>query len=158
MIDWSSVESLKAELRELGLTRASAEVRRDPHPPLDRQAGGGSGTGSPHPQPQNHPKSVDNFSTHDKLLKPEDVQVGGAHYKGLAIQPMRYSMANNLNACQHTAIKYVTRYKDKGTPIEDLRKAIHCIELLIQFELEDPNNDNNKNEHPENLQGTAAKS
>lgn len=60
-------------------------------------------------------------------------QVGGNHYKDLKIQPMEYSMANGLNACQHTAIKYVTRYKSKGG-IEDLKKAIHSIELLIEFE------------------------
>jgi hypothetical protein len=46
---------------------------------------------------------------------------------------MTYSLANNLNAAQHTAIKYITRYKDKGG-IEDLLKAIHTIELLIQWE------------------------
>jgi len=46
---------------------------------------------------------------------------------------MEYSMANNLNACQHTAIKYLTRYKDKNG-VEDLRKAIHTIEMLIEFE------------------------
>ena len=114
-----------------------------PPPPIERQGGGGSSTGSPHPQPQNHNKSVEQIST-----IPENTQVGGSHYKGLAIQPMRYSMLNGLNACQHTAVKYITRYRDKGTPIEDLRKAIHCIELLIQFELEgqeDKNNDQNKN-------------
>jgi hypothetical protein len=44
-------------------------------------------------------------------------------------------MANGLNACQATVIKYVTRYKEKGG-IEDLLKAIHCIELLIEFEQE----------------------
>lgn len=60
-------------------------------------------------------------------------QVAGNHYKDLAIQPMEYSMKNKLNACQHTAIKYVTRYKDKGG-VEDLKKAIHCIEMLIEFE------------------------
>ena len=70
-----------------------------------------------------------------------NTQVGGDHYLKLAIKPMEYSMANNLNACQHTAIKYVTRYKDKGG-IEDLRKAIHTIEMLIEFETKD-----NKNEH-----------
>lgn len=62
-----------------------------------------------------------------------NTQVGGDHYLKFAIMPMEYSMANNLNACQHTAIKYVTRYKDKGG-IEDLRKAIHTIEMLIVFE------------------------
>ena len=61
-------------------------------------------------------------------------QVGGEHYKGYAIQPMEYSMANGLNACQHTTIKYVTRYKDKGTPLQDLIKAKHTIDLLIEIE------------------------
>ena len=59
--------------------------------------------------------------------------VGGDHYTKLAIQPMEYSMANNLNACQHTAIKYLTRYKDKNG-VQDLHKAIHTIQMLIEFE------------------------
>lgn len=63
-----------------------------------------------------------------------DVQVGGIHYTKLAIQPMEYSMRNHLNACQHSVVKYITRYKDKGG-IEDLRKAKHCIDMLIQYEL-----------------------
>jgi len=62
-----------------------------------------------------------------------NTQIGGDHYLKLKIQPMEYSMANNLNACQHTAIKYLTRYKDKNG-VEDLRKAIHTIEMLIEFE------------------------
>lgn len=62
-----------------------------------------------------------------------DIQVGGDHYKHLKIQPMEYSMKNNLNACQHTAIKYITRYKTKGGKM-DLEKAIHCIQLLIEME------------------------
>lgn len=65
-----------------------------------------------------------------------ETQVGGDHYTKLAIQPMQYSMANGLNALQHTIVKYVTRYKDKGG-IEDLRKAAHCVELLIQFEMDE---------------------
>lgn len=69
------------------------------------------------------------------MSKAEDIQVGGSHYKSMEIQPMRYSMKNNLNACQHTAIKYITRYKSKGG-IQDLKKAIHTIELLIEFEEE----------------------
>jgi hypothetical protein len=65
-------------------------------------------------------------------------QIGGDHYKSMKIQPMQYSMANNLNACQHTAIKYVTRYKGKGGRL-DLEKAIHCIQMLIEMEY--PEND-----------------
>lgn len=60
-------------------------------------------------------------------------QVAGSHYNKLAIQPMQYSLANGLNYAQANTIKYVTRYKDKNG-IEDLKKAIHCIELLIEFE------------------------
>ena len=60
-------------------------------------------------------------------------QIGGDHYTKLKIQPMEYSMANNLNACQHTVIKYVTRYQDKNG-IEDLKKARHTLDMLIEFE------------------------
>jgi len=65
-----------------------------------------------------------------------DTQIGGDHYTNLAVQPMYYSMVNELNALQHTTIKYVTRYQDKGTPLQDLAKARHCIDMLIEFELE----------------------
>lgn len=64
-----------------------------------------------------------------------DTQVGGDHYTKLAIQPMRYSMENRLDALQHTVIKYVTRFRDKNG-IEDLEKAKHCIDMLIEFEKE----------------------
>ena len=62
-----------------------------------------------------------------------DKQVGGDHYKQFKIQPMEFSMANNLNACQHTAIKYICRYKFKRGH-EDLNKAIHTLELLKELE------------------------
>ena len=62
-------------------------------------------------------------------------QVGGDHYKCMAIQPMQFSMANGLDACTHTAIKYLVRKKgDKAKRAEDLRKAIHCIQLLAEHE------------------------
>lgn len=61
------------------------------------------------------------------------VQIGGIHYIGMAIQPMEYSMANKLDACQHTAIKYISRFRDKGG-LDDLKKAKHVIDMLIHFE------------------------
>ena len=66
-------------------------------------------------------------------VKATDTQIGGNHYTKLAIQPMRYSMENGLDALQHTVIKYVTRFRDKNG-IEDLEKAKHCIDMLIEFE------------------------
>ena len=62
-----------------------------------------------------------------------DVQVGGGHYKDLPIQPIEYCMANGLDACQSSIVRYVTRFRNKGG-IEDLQKAKHYIDLLIEFE------------------------
>lgn len=67
------------------------------------------------------------------MANPLETQIGGVHYIGLPIQPIEYSMRNHLDACQHSIIKYVTRFRDKGG-IEDLRKARHFIDLLIEFE------------------------
>ena len=60
-------------------------------------------------------------------------QVGGNHYTKLEIQPIEYSMINHLDPLQHSVIKYITRFRDKGG-IEDLHKARHCIDILIEFE------------------------
>ena len=64
---------------------------------------------------------------------PMDTQVDGDHYKKLKIQPMEYSMANGLDACQHTVVKYVTRFRDKGGE-KDIDKAIHALQMLRKFE------------------------
>ena len=61
-----------------------------------------------------------------------DNQIGGNYYKK-GIQPMEYSMKNGLDALQHTIIKYVTRFRDKNG-LQDLHKAKHCIEMLIEYE------------------------
>jgi len=65
-----------------------------------------------------------------------DSQQGGDHYKDKAIQPVMYIHANNLNFCAGNVIKYVTRYKEKNGK-QDLEKAKHYIELLIEMEYGD---------------------
>ena len=60
-------------------------------------------------------------------------QTGGSHYKDMKIQPMEYSMNNNLSALQHTIIKYVSRFRGKNG-IVDLEKGRHCIDMLIEWE------------------------
>lgn len=62
-----------------------------------------------------------------------DVQVGGKHYAAKAIQPVQYIHANDIGFFEGNVIKYVTRWKDKGG-LEDLRKAKHYIELLLELE------------------------
>lgn len=62
-----------------------------------------------------------------------DTQIDGNHYSNLAIQPMQYSMANGLDACQHSIVKYITRFRAKGGA-KDLEKAKHIIDMLIEIE------------------------
>jgi len=59
-------------------------------------------------------------------------QVGGDHYKKYPIQPIEYCIANNLGPLEHGVVKYVTRHPDKGEA-EDIRKAIHYLELILHF-------------------------
>ena len=61
-------------------------------------------------------------------------QVGGDHYSKLAIQPVEYITANKLSYLAGNVVKYVTRYKSKGTPLQDLKKARHYIDMLIEME------------------------
>lgn len=66
-------------------------------------------------------------------MSANDTQVGGQHYKGLAIQPWDYIEANGIPYLEGCAIKYITRWRDKGG-VEDLRKAIHFLQKRIELE------------------------
>jgi hypothetical protein len=68
-------------------------------------------------------------ATNSALVKQE----GGDHYKKLPIQPVEYIHANGIGYFEGNVIKYVTRWRDKGG-LDDLHKAKHYIELLIELE------------------------
>lgn len=74
--------------------------------------------------------------TRMQVAEPEkaalDVQVGGAHYKGYAIQPVEFITKNNLGFLEGSIIKRVVRWRDKNG-IEDLNKIKHEVDLLIQL-------------------------
>lgn len=74
---------------------------------------------------------------HVELIEPPqdalDVQVGGDHYKSLAIQPVEYIHANKIGYFEGNVIKYVTRWRAKNG-VADLEKAKHYIDLLIELE------------------------
>lgn len=61
-----------------------------------------------------------------------ETQVGGDHYK-LPIQPVEYIHRNGLGFCEGNVVKYVTRWRSKNG-IQDLKKARHFIDLLIEME------------------------
>jgi hypothetical protein len=60
-------------------------------------------------------------------------QVGGGHYKSLAIQPVEYIHANGLPFIEGSVVKYVTRHRQKNGA-EDIKKAIHFLNLLLELE------------------------
>ncbi len=62
-----------------------------------------------------------------------DVQYGGSYYKDKPIQPWDYIVSNNLGFLEGNAVKYLSRWREKNG-IEDLKKAIHYIEKLIEIE------------------------
>lgn len=69
-----------------------------------------------------------------ETIKPRtanDIQVGGEHYKYKAIQPWDFISSNNIPFLEGSAIKYLTRWRDKGG-IEDLKKAQHYVQKAIE--------------------------
>lgn len=59
-------------------------------------------------------------------------QEGGSHYQK-PIQPIKYIHMNKLNFCEGNVVKYITRWREKNG-LEDLKKAKHYIDLLIELE------------------------
>jgi hypothetical protein len=64
------------------------------------------------------------------------IQEGGDHYKTMAIQPVEFITANNLGFCEGNVVKYICRHSRKAGR-EDLLKAKHYIELLLQLKYSD---------------------
>ena len=77
-------------------------------------------------------------SAQAKLCEANREQIGGNHYQK-DIQPWDYMKAvmseyEFLGYLRGNVIKYISRYKDKGG-VEDLRKARHYLDKLIEEEL-----------------------
>ena len=58
-------------------------------------------------------------------------QVGGQHYIKYKIQPSRFVVENKLLYPEGCVIKYILRHRAKGKR-QDLEKAIHFIEMIIE--------------------------
>lgn len=61
----------------------------------------------------------------------ERKQVGGDHYQGGDLQPVDVIDAFHLDFYEGNALKYLLRYEKKNGK-EDLLKAIHYIEMIIE--------------------------
>jgi hypothetical protein len=78
------------------------------------------------------PEKPESISTRSEE-KEIGIQVGGNHYKNFKIQPVEFIILNGIGFGEGNVIKYVCRHKHKNG-IEDLKKARHYIDLLIQLE------------------------
>lgn len=65
-----------------------------------------------------------------------DKQVSGDHYKDCGIQPIEYIHANGLSYLEGNVIKYTTRHSKKNGK-QDILKAIHYLELILEMEYKD---------------------
>lgn len=61
-----------------------------------------------------------------------DEQVGGGHYKNMAIQPVEFIEKNNIPYLEGNAIKYICRHAEKNGE-QDIDKAIHYLQLLKEL-------------------------
>lgn len=70
-------------------------------------------------------------------MKPAlEKQVGGTHYK-MPIQHVEFCQRNKLLWCESAAIKYIVRHRQKNGR-QDIEKAIHYLELLLELEYSTP--------------------
>ena len=60
-------------------------------------------------------------------------QVGGDHYKDLAIQPVEFIYKNGIPFLEANVLKYVIRHKSKNGA-QDIRKAIHYCQLILEMQ------------------------
>lgn len=65
-----------------------------------------------------------------------DIQISGGHYKDMRIQPAVFNHHNNMPYIEGCIIKYLVRWRNKNG-IDDLRKASHFLQILIDLEEED---------------------
>ena len=65
------------------------------------------------------------------MSKVWDKQIGGQHYQNFVIQPSKFDVENKLLFPEGCAIKYICRHPHKNGK-EDLLKAIHFIEMIIE--------------------------
>ena len=64
-------------------------------------------------------------------------QVGGKHYLEWKIQPMEFFIANKISKAEGDIIQYLLRHK--GNRKEDLKKARHILDMLIESLDREPN-------------------
>lgn len=66
-------------------------------------------------------------------MSKKDYRKPPQHYQG-GIEPFDYIASWEMNYFQGNVVKYITRYKNKNAPLEDLKKARDYINKLLELE------------------------
>ena len=82
-------------------------------------------------------------------MKASEQQVGGDHYTKYPIQPKQFFHANKVPHLEASIMEYVLRWRDKGG-FQDLEKAKHLIDLLMELETNDTLDSPVRGGNPEN--------
>jgi len=90
-------------------------------------------------KPNSYWEPMDNEELEKKISReleqpadPFKTQIGGSHYKDFAIQPAEFITKNKLSFLEGCVVKRMCR--KKGNRLEDLKKAKHEIDLIIELE------------------------
>lgn len=124
------VDQKSADWKGAGAEKPQGQASAD----SDRKGDGGRDAASRHgfpPRGELASRACGQESPVRDDTPPHAFQIGGDHYKGHAIQPIEFILANDLGFCEGNIVKYATRYKVKGG-IEDLRKLRHYADFLIR--------------------------
>jgi hypothetical protein len=65
-----------------------------------------------------------------------DIQVGGTHYKSLGVQPWdvidTWPLEQRIGFYRGNAIKYLMRMGSKDAAVQEIKKAAHYTQKLIE--------------------------
>ena len=63
-------------------------------------------------------------------------QVGGGHYKEMGVQPWNvvdtWPLEQRIGAYRHGALKYIMRMGTKDENVQEIKKAVHYLQKLIE--------------------------
>ena len=69
-------------------------------------------------------------------MSAKDKQVGGEHYRDMPVQLAEFVIPNKIGYYPSSVIKRMCRYnKPTGKGLQDLEKAKHEIDLIIEIEM-----------------------
>ena len=69
-------------------------------------------------------------------MEANKIQVGGTYYKDMGVQPWdvvdTWSREEQIGVYRHGALKYILRMGSKDENTQEIRKAIHYLQKLVE--------------------------